>query len=82
MSIQPTAVKTPIWDSSLQRGHALLQEFPETAAQIELFYGLILQSKRRLAQRYSKHGAPVEDVAATIFKALTARTKNALHCWS
>jgi NAD(P)-dependent dehydrogenase (short-subunit alcohol dehydrogenase family) len=67
--VEPGVIATPIWNTSLSRGEAMLRGMP---AQVEEFYGGPLSVMRRRAQR-GMSGLPPERVADVVSHALTAR---------
>lgn len=68
ISIEPGAVATPIWETSLGRADALASAYPAKAIE---FYGKAIEKKRAEAQRNSQKGISPMRVAKVIEQALT-----------
>ncbi|MFN8446421.1 MAG: SDR family oxidoreductase [Caldilineaceae bacterium] len=69
ISIEPGAVATPIWETSLNRADALIASYPPEAIAL---YGKAIEKKRAEAQNNSKKGIAPMQVAKVIEQALTA----------
>lgn len=67
--VEPGAIATPIWETSLARADAMLETMP---AQLDERYGPQLATVRRFALHSAKHGTPARRVAAAVEHALTA----------
>lgn len=67
--IEPGSVATPIWDKS--RAEADRVTVPD---ELSAQYGHVLDAMDKTLQRTAERGVPPEQVAATIERALTART--------
>jgi NAD(P)-dependent dehydrogenase (short-subunit alcohol dehydrogenase family) len=70
VSVEPGAVKTPIWDTSLDRAEELLESLP---AKAHALYGQAAQRATDRAMRNGENGSPPLEVAAVVAEALTAR---------
>ncbi len=70
VSIEPGAVATPIWETSLRRARHIVDQLPAHAHQL---YGTQLQQRIARAERNIEVGIPPAQVAAVILTALTAR---------
>jgi len=68
--VEPGSIATPIWDSSLERIDKMLAEMPERAHEL---YNKQFEIMRRQIEETEKKGDPPENVARTVYKALTAR---------
>lgn len=69
ISIEPGAVATPIWETSLSRADSLASAYPPKALDL---YGKAIEKKRAEAQRNSQKGIAPLQVAKVIEQALTA----------
>lgn len=69
VSIEPGAVATPIWETSLRVADHLTSLIPERARE---YYGVSISRKRSEAERSAKLGIPPERVAAVVERALVA----------
>ncbi|MGH7575398.1 MAG: SDR family NAD(P)-dependent oxidoreductase [Longimicrobiales bacterium] len=67
--IEPGAIATPIWETSLARADVMLESMPP---KLEERYGPQLAIVRRFALSSAKHGAPASRAAAAVEHALTA----------
>jgi NAD(P)-dependent dehydrogenase (short-subunit alcohol dehydrogenase family) len=70
ISIEPGAVATPIWDTSVQTADRLWSQMPPQAVS---FYQTMIDHARAGAARAAKEGLPPEAVAAVVERALTER---------
>lgn len=68
--IQPGAVATPIWDTSLERARRNLERLSDRHREL---YGSVLERMAERIEGPPKHAIPPERVAAKIERALTAR---------
>jgi NAD(P)-dependent dehydrogenase (short-subunit alcohol dehydrogenase family) len=68
--VEPGSIATPIWETSLEQINKTLAELPPEA--IEL-YGEKFEVMRKHVNKTEKYGDPPENVARTIYKALTAK---------
>ncbi len=68
--VEPGSIATPIWDSSLERIDKMLEEMPERAHEL---YNKQFELMRKQIEETEKMGDPPENVARTVYKALTAR---------
>ncbi len=69
VSIEPGAIKTPIWETSLGTANDLLNSLPHKA---QALYGQAAQRTTDRAMRNGENGAPPIEVAEVIAEALTA----------
>lgn len=67
--VEPSGIKTPIWEKSLAEGDKMLEKIPAEAQQR---YGAVINTVRRASQYSAKNGTPVEEVARVVEHALTA----------
>ncbi|MCB0193049.1 MAG: SDR family oxidoreductase [Anaerolineae bacterium] len=73
ISIEPGAIKTPIWRKSLAEADAMIEELPPQA---EILYGPAMERFRKIVARTGETGISAEVVAKTVAEALlTARPK-------
>jgi NAD(P)-dependent dehydrogenase (short-subunit alcohol dehydrogenase family) len=70
VSIQPGAIDTPIWETSLDRIEGYLEAMPEQADEL---YGLAMERQQRRALARGPRGLPAMAVAEVVAEALTAR---------
>ncbi len=70
VSIEPGAVATPIWETSLRRARCIVDQLPQSALGL---YGEQLQQRIARAERNLAAGIPPAQVAAVILTALTVR---------
>jgi NAD(P)-dependent dehydrogenase (short-subunit alcohol dehydrogenase family) len=68
--VEPGAVATPIWETSIAAADRLAATLP---AEVEELYGAAIESARATALRNSARGIPAERVAAVVARALTIR---------
>lgn len=66
--VDPSGIKTPIWEKSTIEGNALAEKLP---AQAHEWYGELFATMRKSASHSAKTGAPVEKVVACVVHALT-----------
>lgn len=69
IAVEPGAIVTPIWETSLARARRLLDQFP---AQAQDLYGKPMAQRIAIAEKNAKVGIPPERVAAVVLNALTA----------
>lgn len=69
IAVEPGAIVTPIWETSLARARRLLDQFP---AQAQDLYGKPMAQRIAIAEKNAKVGIPPERVAAAVLNALTA----------
>jgi len=73
ISVEPGAIKTPIWETSLGTANDLLDNLPHKA---QALYGQAIQRAKERAMHNGENGAPPIDVAEVVAEALTeARPK-------
>ena len=70
ISIQPGAIATPIWDKSLSRAEAMLDDFPILADEL---YGSTLHGLRQEIENTGQRGLPAEEVARIVAHALLSK---------
>lgn len=70
VSIEPGAIATPIWETSLSTADRLLAQMPLTGRE---YYAGAIDQARASAQRNAKNGLSPDRVARVIEQALTAR---------
>jgi NAD(P)-dependent dehydrogenase (short-subunit alcohol dehydrogenase family) len=68
--VEPGAVATPIWETSIAAAERLQQALP---AGVEELYGRAIAAARAGALRNAARGMPPDQVAAVVARALTAR---------
>ena len=68
--VEPGAVATPIWETSIAAAERLQQALP---AGVEELYGRAIAAARAGALRNAARGMPADQVAAVVARALTAR---------
>jgi NAD(P)-dependent dehydrogenase (short-subunit alcohol dehydrogenase family) len=68
--VEPGAVATPIWETSIAAAERLQQALP---AGVEELYGRAIAAARAGALRSAARGMPADQVAAVVARALTAR---------
>ena len=69
VSIQPGAIATPIWDKTIAQARQVRQQMPP---QTETYYGPTLDIMIESVKQTGQRGIPAEQVARTVFRALTA----------
>lgn len=69
VSIEPGAIATPIWETSLNTADRLLAAMPMQGRE---YYGPAMDRARASAQKNAKNGLPPDRVALVIEQALTA----------
>jgi NAD(P)-dependent dehydrogenase (short-subunit alcohol dehydrogenase family) len=67
--IEPGAIATPIWDRGVATADALWAAMP---AEAHARYGALVEGMRGQAVKLAAEGAPVDEAAAVIVKALTS----------
>lgn len=72
--VEPGAVATPIWETSIAAADRLQQALPPEVAKL---YGRVAARARAGARYNAAHGMPAEKVAAVVAQALTARRPRA-----
>lgn len=69
IAVEPGAIVTPIWETSLARARRLLDQFPVQAHDL---YGKPMAQRIAIAEKNAHVGIPPERVAAVVLNALTA----------
>jgi len=69
IAVEPGAIVTPIWETSLARARRLLDQFPAPAHEL---YGKAMTKRIATAEKNANVGIPPERVAAVVAAALTA----------
>lgn len=69
--IEPGVIATPIWETALQSGNAMLAQMPRAAFE---YYGRIIEAARTRAESGGVRGRPARIVADAVVHALTAPT--------
>jgi short-subunit dehydrogenase len=72
--VEPGAVATPIWETSIAAAERLQQTLP---AAVEELYGRGIAAARASALRSAARGMPADQVAAVVVRALTVRRPRA-----
>jgi NAD(P)-dependent dehydrogenase (short-subunit alcohol dehydrogenase family) len=72
--VEPGAVATPIWETSIAAAERLQQTLP---AAVEELYGRGIAAARTSALRSAARGMPADHVAAVVVRALTVRRPRA-----
>ena len=72
--VEPGAVATPIWETSIVAAERLQQTLP---AGVEELYGRAIAAARTSALRSAARGMPADQVAAVVVRALTVRRPRA-----
>lgn len=72
--VEPGAVATPIWETSIAAAERLQQTLP---AGVEQLYGRAIAAARASALRSATRGMPADQVAAVVARALTVRRPRA-----
>ena len=70
ISVEPGAIATPIWDTSLQSAN---QRTAKLSEQAHAYYGNAFERIRQSAMRSGIRGLPAQVVAEVVYKAVTAR---------
>jgi NAD(P)-dependent dehydrogenase (short-subunit alcohol dehydrogenase family) len=68
--VEPGVIATPIWETSIKSGEAIMDQLPPEAFQ---YYGRIITAAKERAAGASRIGLPARKVAAVVLHALTAR---------
>lgn len=68
IAVEPGAIATPIWETSLARARRLLDQFPAPAHDL---YGKPMAKRIAIAEKNANVGIPPEQVAAVVAAALT-----------
>ncbi len=68
--IEPGAIDTPLWESSIAAADRLQQALPARATEL---YGRAMEAARADARRSAARGIPPDEVAKVVVRALTAR---------
>jgi NAD(P)-dependent dehydrogenase (short-subunit alcohol dehydrogenase family) len=74
--VEPGAVATPIWETSIAAAERLQQTLP---AGVEQLYGRAITAARTSALRSATRGMPADQVAAVVARALTIRRPRACY---
>jgi NAD(P)-dependent dehydrogenase (short-subunit alcohol dehydrogenase family) len=72
--VEPGAVATPIWETSIAAAERLQQTLPSA---VEALYGRAIAAARTSALRSAARGMPADQVAAVVARALTVRRPRA-----
>jgi NAD(P)-dependent dehydrogenase (short-subunit alcohol dehydrogenase family) len=72
--VEPGAVATPIWETSIAAAERLQQTLPSA---MEALYGRAIAAARTSALRSATRGMPADQVAAVVARALTVRRPRA-----
>jgi NAD(P)-dependent dehydrogenase (short-subunit alcohol dehydrogenase family) len=72
--VEPGAVATPIWETSIAAAERLQQTLPSG---VEQLYGRAIAAARTSALRSAARGMPADQVAAVVAQALTVRRPRA-----
>jgi NAD(P)-dependent dehydrogenase (short-subunit alcohol dehydrogenase family) len=72
--VEPGAVATPIWETSIAAAERLQQRLP---AGVEELYGRAIAAARTSARRSAARGMPADQVATVVAQALTVRRPRA-----
>jgi NAD(P)-dependent dehydrogenase (short-subunit alcohol dehydrogenase family) len=72
--VEPGAVATPIWETSIAAAERLQQRLP---AGVEELYGRAIAAARTSALRSAARGMPADQVATVVVRALTVRRPRA-----
>jgi NAD(P)-dependent dehydrogenase (short-subunit alcohol dehydrogenase family) len=72
--VEPGAVATPIWETSIAAAERLQQTLP---AGVEQLYGRAIAAARTSALRSATRGMPADQVAVVVVRALTVRRPRA-----
>ncbi|MCB0213644.1 MAG: SDR family oxidoreductase [Anaerolineae bacterium] len=67
VSIEPGAIKTPIWDKSVAEAHSMVEELPPQA---KTLYGPVMERLVKTITRTGEAGIPAEAVAKVVAEAL------------
>jgi NAD(P)-dependent dehydrogenase (short-subunit alcohol dehydrogenase family) len=68
--VEPGVIATPIWETSIKSGQAIIDELPKQAFD---YYGRIMDAAKERAAGASSRGLPASVVADVVVHALTAR---------